>query len=378
MRILVASGILTPEIGGPASYLDQVLPELFKRGHDLTVVSFGDNDPAGRCLYPVHRVPRRHWLARHWDYYRTVDRLWRGHDLAFIHSLGLPLPSRLRPRLGRVGGDPVWERAVNRGWVAPYVDVERFQGNCRHPLVRLNKFLYHRETRHLDRIIVPCQFYKRLAISWGVDPAKIAVILNAVRAAPIPQETKSALRCKLGLPDAGLLLTVARLTPYKGINYLIRAVSRLNSIHLLIVGEGPMLRELVELTHSLGISERVHFLGCMPRDQLPGVYRAVDYTVVYAGGEGLSHALLESLSVGTPVIASDKGGNPEVVFHGENGWLAPYPDEDGLLGIIEKAFLPGEQSRCAANSSLGLERFSWEGMVRETVRLVESFQTDRQ
>ncbi len=373
MRILVASGIFSPEIGGPATYLEQVLPELLKRGHGLTVVSFGDSDPAGRYPYPVYRVPRGNWFVRHWEYYRTVSRVWPGHDLAFVHSLGLPLPSRLRPRLGRVGGDSVWERAVNRGWVAPHVDIEQFQADCRHPLVRLTKAVYHREMRRLDQAIVPSRFCKRLAISWGVEPTRITVIPNAARAEPIPRGTRSELRRQLGLPDAGLLLTVARLAPYKGINYLIRAVARLNAVHLLIVGDGPMRRELVEMTHRLEVSERVHFLGYMPRARLPGVYRAADYTVVYSGGEGLSNTLLESLSVGTPVIASDRGGNPEVVFHGENGWLAPYPDEDGLLGVIQNAFLPGEQSRCSANSSVGLERFSWEEMVRQTIGLIESF-----
>ncbi len=378
MRILVASGIFSPEIGGPATYLDEVLPELIKRGHRVTVVSFGDSGPADACPYHVHRVPRRHWIVRHWDYYRTVGRLWPGHDLAFVHSLGLPLPGRVRPRLGRMGGDPVWERAVNRGWVAPHVDVERFQGNWRHPLVRLTKALYHRELRRLERVIVPSQFCRRLAICWGVEPNRITVIPNAIRPGLIPQETRSELRRQLGFPEDRLLLTVARLAPCKGIHYLIRAVSRLSAVHLLVVGDGPIRLQLVELAHRLGVSDRVHFLGYMPRDRLPVVYGAADYTVVYSGGEGLSHTLLESLREGTPVIASDKGGNPEVVRHGENGWLAPYPDEEGLLRIIEKAFLPGEQSRCSANSSLGLERFSWEQMVRETVRLVESFQTNGQ
>jgi len=372
MRILVASGIFHPEIGGPATYLHGVIPELMKRGHNVTVVSFGE-ETRDSYPYPVHRVPRGHWLARHWNYYRTIRRLWPGHDLAFVHSLGLPLPSHARPRLGRIGGDPVWERAVNKGWVAPQIDVERFQASCRHPLARLNKALYHREARRLERIIVPCHFYERLIVSWGVDPAKITVIHNAIRPSPVPQETKSEVRRRLSLPDSRLLLTVSRLTPYKGVDYLIQAVARLEDTHLLIVGDGPMRGELARLASRLGVSERVHFLGRIVRDRLPAVYRAADYTVLYAGGEGLSHTLLESLRVGTPVIASDAGGNSEVVRHGENGWLAPFPDVNRLLETIQRAYLPGEQARCSANSSAGLEGFSWDEMVRETSRLIESF-----
>lgn len=373
MRILIASGIFHPEIGGPSTYLYQLLPELLKRGHSPTVVCFGGSEPACRYPYPVHRVSGRHWLARQWEYYRTVTRLWPGHDLAFVHSLGLPLPRWLRPRLGRIGGDPVWERAVNRGWVAPDLDVGRFQTGCRHPLVRLNKMLYHREIRRLDRIIVPCEFYKRLVLSWGADSAKVTVVYNAIAPLFVPQETRSDVRRELGLPEGRLLLTVTRLTPYKGVDHLIRAVSRVKDIHLLVVGIGPMGQKLVELTNRLGVSARVHFLGYIPRDRLPAVFRAADYTVVYAGGEGLSHVLLESLAVGTPVIASDAGGNSEVVCHGENGWLVPFPDEERLLEAIHKAFLAAEPARCSANSRVGLERFSWERMIEQTVLLIESF-----
>lgn len=376
MRILVASGIFHPEIGGPATYLHQTLPELIERGHSVTVVTFGE-EIYESYSYPVHRVPRGHWLSRHWEYYRTVSRLWPGHDLVFVHSLGLPLPSRARPRLGRIGGDPAWERAVNSGWVAPQIDVEHFQTRRRHPLARLNKALYHREARKLDRIIVPCRFYERLIASWGVDPRKIAVVHSAIRPAPVPQETKSEVRRRLCLPGFKLLLTVARLTPYKGVDYLIQAVASLQDTHLAVVGDGPMRGELARLAGGLGVSERIHFLGRVPRDQLPAIYRAADYTVVYAGGEGLSHTLLESLLVGTPVIASDAGGNSEVVRHGENGWLAPFPDAARLLETIQKAYLPGEQARCSANASVGLERFSWAETVRETLRLIESFDTKR-
>ncbi len=377
MRILVASGIFHPEIGGPATYLDQMLPELLKRGHNLTVVSFGDSSPAARYPYPVHRVARRHWLARQWEYYQTVNRLWPGHDLAFIHSLGLPLPRRLSPRVGRIGGDPVWERAVNRGWVAPHIGVQEFQTACRHPLARLSKVLYHWEIRGLDRIIVPCQFSRRLVISWGVDPSKVVVIHNAIRPMSIPQETRSAVRRQLGLPDARLLLTVTRLTSFKGVGYLIRAVARVNDLHLVVAGDGPIRRELLHLTNRLGVSGRVHLLGYVPRDGLPALFRAADYTVVYSGGEGMSHTLLESLGAGTPVIASDVAGNPEVVSHGKNGWLVPFADVNKLVDAIHKAFLPAEQARCNANCSLGLERFSWEQMVEQTALLIESFSTGR-
>ena len=71
------------------------------------------------------------------------------------------------------------------------------------------------------------------------------------------------------------------------------------------------------------MAARVTFLGRVPRETLAIYFRAADYTVLYSGYEGLPHVLLESLQVGTPVIASEKGGNPEVVRHDHNGLTFP-------------------------------------------------------
>ncbi len=65
--------------------------------------------------------------------------------------------------------------------------------------------------------------------------------------------------------------------------------------------------------------------------------KAADYVALYSGYEGLSHTLLESLRAGTPVIASDKGGNPEVVQHGINGLLVPYVDVEALTAAIARS-----------------------------------------
>jgi glycosyltransferase involved in cell wall biosynthesis len=169
-----------------------------------------------------------------------------------------------------------------------------------------------------------------------------------------------------------VLLTVCRLTAAKGVDHTIRAIARLATGCLVVAGDGPARPALEALTHRLGLGARVRFLGYVPREGLPLCYRAADYTVLYSGYEGLSHVLLESLRAGTPVIASDRGGNAEVVRHGENGWLVPFPDADALPAALERALAAGEPARCAANSALGLERFAWERMVEDTIRVLQS------
>src|SRR5262249_5137785 len=130
----------------------------------------------------------------------------------------------------------------------------------------------------------------------------------------------------------------------------------------------PRLKVLAE-----PLGERVQLLGHVPREKLYLMMQAADYFALYSGYEGLPHTLLESLRLGTPVIASAKGGNPEVVQDGINGLLAPYVDAEALCETLRRALEPGTRARLAANSQIGMERFAFEMMVDETDKVLRSY-----
>src|SRR5688500_11721667 len=98
MRILIASGIFHPESGGPATYLNHLLPALQGRGHSITALTFGDASING-YPYPLTRIPRNNYLLRQFNYHQAAARLWTNHDLAYVHTLGLPLPQSIKPRI---------------------------------------------------------------------------------------------------------------------------------------------------------------------------------------------------------------------------------------------------------------------------------------
>jgi glycosyltransferase involved in cell wall biosynthesis len=370
MRILIASGIFHPESGGPATYLVHLLPELQARGHTISALSFGDA-PGEGYPYPLTRIPRRNYFIRRWNYYQAAARLWPGHDLAYIHSLGLPLPRSIRPRVAKIVGDPAWERAMNRGWVAPDTDVDAFQTRRFSPTVEINKALRAREARAMDAVIVPSEYLQRMVAGWGVAPAHIHLISNALAGEQqAPSGSQAEARRRLGLPSGPLLLTPARLTAWKGIDHSLRALARIDGLHLVIAGDGPQRAALEGLVATLGLGPRVLFAGRVSAEQLGLYYRAADYTLLYSGYEGLSHTLLESLQAGTPVIASDKGGNPEVVRHGVNGLLVPYVDAEALAATLREAFLPGQRAELAARAGEGLERFAWDHMLSQTLEVL--------
>src|SRR6202008_5165691 len=90
------------------------------------------------------------------------------------------------------------------------------------------------------------------------------------------------------------------------------------------------------LAAELGLSARVHFLGNRPYAEIPLFVRAAEVFVLNSTYEGLSHTLLEVCALGTPAVATDIGGNPEVIEHGENGLLVPVHDPAELARAIER------------------------------------------
>ncbi|MBK8022673.1 MAG: glycosyltransferase family 4 protein [Chloroflexi bacterium] len=368
MRLFIASGIVHPEPGGPATYLHRLLPELQARDWEVSVVSYSDDRPSTAYPYPIRRIPRRALPIRWFDYARAARPLLKWADVVYLHTLGLPLlGDHHAPRVVKIVGDQGWERAIRKGWIPPTMDVDDYQKAALPAVAAADRAARAREAAALDGVIVPSEYLKRMVAGWGVDPAKIQVIYNALppEDRTAPQQPQAEARAALGLPaDAPLLLTVGRLVAWKGVDHLIAALRRVPDARLLVAGDGPMLESLQAQADDLG--DRVTFLGRVSRDRIPLYMRAADYVILYSGYEGLSHTLLESLAAGTPVIASDKGGNPEVVRHGVNGLLVPYVDVEALTAALQEAMRPGMRAALAAYAPDGTERFDFSRMVEAT------------
>jgi glycosyltransferase involved in cell wall biosynthesis len=367
MHVLVPTGIFHPEAGGPATYLHHFLPELLARGHTASVITFSD-DPGGEYSYPVTRIPRTNIIQRNLAYYRAVRKALPAADVVFVNSLGIPLPTIKQPTVLKIVGDRAWERAINRGWISPYEDIDDFQKKDYGRLVNWIKHSRSREAQRADKVIVPSDYLRGMVMGWGVPDERIHVIYNAFEAVASGDERPS--RSELDLPEGPLLLVAARLTAWKGVDALIHALADLPDIHLVVAGTGPTFKHLQMLAAKLG--DQVRFLGNVPHDDLHRYYAVADYTVLYSGYEGLSHVILESLNAGTPVIASDKCGNPEVITDGENGLLVPYKDVDALKSALERAFSGDTPQRLRKAARIDPNRFAWANLVEQTISLLEN------
>jgi len=140
------------------------------------------------------------------------------------------------------------------------------------------------------------------------------------------------------------ILHVARLVEVKGTEYLIRAFAALApsqaKAELIIIGEGPLMRRLQELAKTLGLAQRVRFLGAQPHEQVLAWMRKAALLVLpsvrTASGrvEGLGMVMLEAAATGVPVVGSRIGGIPEGVLDGKTGFLVPERDADALAHRI--------------------------------------------
>lgn len=366
-NLLVATGIFHPEPGGPSTYLRQILPALQERGWDVRVVSYGESS-ATEYPYLVRRVERKAYPLRLVKYGFAIRDHADWADLTYAHSIDLPLWGTGAPRVLKIVGDQAWERCVRKRWIPPDLNIDRFQDYRGGWRARWQQASRSRQAKSMDAVIVPSLYLRRMAQNWGVAGAKLHLIYNALPDVDASSIDRDALRAELGWDSRPTLLTAARLQPWKGIDHLITVLSDLPDLYLVVVGEGPDLPRLQTLAAKLG--NRVRFLGYLPQEEVRKLMAAADGLALYSGYEGLSHTLLECLQLGTPVLASDKGGNPELVRDGSNGVLVPYVDLEALRQGIER--LLRRRGQFAANTLTGMERFSFENMVEQTDALFRS------
>jgi glycosyltransferase involved in cell wall biosynthesis len=231
--------------------------------------------------------------------------------------------------------------------------------------------------RHLNRrfkVIVAASAAVRdsLLHTQGATPGQIRVIRNGTEIADLPDPpTRARLRESLGLKSGQRAIAyVANFDEWKDHVTLIRACALLaDDLHAVLVlpGAGGCEAACRALADSLNIRERVMFLGA--RRDIPDVLRACDLFVMTSRTEGLSNALLEAMAAGLPIIATDVGGNPEVVADGLTGELVPPGNAQLLAQRI--GVLLGDDARLASMGRAGRARVEQEFSVRAMIDAYE-------
>ena len=187
------------------------------------------------------------------------------------------------------------------------------------------------------------------------------------------QRMRTGLRNVLGLTDDFLWLAVGRLEPVKDYPTLLLAMERApKRTHLVVLGDGPQLSELLEMTEKLGLRERVHFLGFDP--DVRNWMQAADGFVLASRYEGLPMVLLECGACGVPAVATNVAGTREVIVNGETGWLACADGADALAAVMARLMrVPAAERRSMGERArqLVVKRFSLETVLERWETLYE-------
>jgi glycosyltransferase involved in cell wall biosynthesis len=244
----------------------------------------------------------------------------------------------------------------------------------------LYRFAEDRLTRFADAAIANSESGREFLVSRGIGVDKTGVIYNGINAERVTtsQEDVAKLRASLGIAaEAPVIGIVASLTPAKDFPTLLKSARIIRDsvppVRLLVVGDGPLRGELEAMAAQLGLADSVLFAGHHMRVApfVGGFDVAVLSSCDY---EGCSNYLLEAMGLGRPVVATDIGGNRELVHHGETGLLVPPRDPNALAAAVltllhdrglAKRLTDAAQERFQAG-------FSVPTMVRQYEELYES------
>lgn len=239
-------------------------------------------------------------------------------------------------------------------------------------------WLYKRATprayRRASVIQVLAPVWEKYLHRWGVDETRVVVIPNGISESDFsPATPKNA-----GTKGSFRVLFVGRLSIEKGVGFLLQTAVLLRNrgmaFQIDVVGDGPDLATSKSFVQHHDLAGQVHFHGRIARESLGGVYAAADVVCIPSISEPLATVALESLVHGTPVVATDVGGNSYMIRDGWNGRLVPPGDPAAMADVLEELIRNPENRRSIAKNARSSvrEKFSWDRVGEQMAATIQN------
>jgi glycosyltransferase involved in cell wall biosynthesis len=229
-----------------------------------------------------------------------------------------------------------------------------------------------------DWIVSNSEAGREAVCQRGIPRKKARVIYNGVNMERLKVDIARAneIRKRLNIPANGKVVGImGSLTPVKDLATFLRAAAIINrsepDARFIILGDGPLRPDLEQLSQELGIVSKTHFLG--QQHDVANYLSLFDISVLTSQTEGCSNALIEAMALGKPVVATDVGGNRELIRQDDNGFLVPFGDAkavaEAILSLLRTPSKTKEMGKRA--KELAMNQFSLKKMIEQYQSLYE-------
>ncbi|MBI2977222.1 MAG: glycosyltransferase [Chloroflexi bacterium] len=346
MRIGMLADVYKPHISGVTHYISQNKKALEQWRHKVYVFTLGNESFEDDELYIV-RSPAIPLADTGYNlgfrYSRLAQRRLASMDVAHVHhpfisgqlairycrrrNIPVVFTNHTRYDLYAQAYLPMMPGALSESFLQVYMP--NFCAAC-------------------DLVIAPSAGLVKVLRSFGVE-SPVEVIPNGIDLAPFQTVAEAHARAELGLADRDrVLIYVGRLAPEKNLTFLMRAFvgaqSAVEHLHLLLVGDGPEADNLRDRAALAGVGDRVHFLGAVPYEMVPGLLQLADAFVTASLTEVHPLSLIEALTAGLPALGIASPGIEDTIIDGANGFLCPN-DIAAFTGKLTRLMLDDELRR---------------------------------
>lgn len=379
-KILIATGIYPPDIGGPATIVKALSDSLIENGFEVKIITYSTVKYLNSDDENVFRI-LKNGLVSKIKYLFKMYQLALWSDVVYVtdtYSVGYfayILKKIINKKyIIRFAGDSAWEASVANGWTSDYI--LDFQDNKYDNKIENLKKRRAKILINANKVIAVSNFMSLVAQKIGVLSKNIRVIYNSIDFVKDNDNDEISEKLNQWKKEFKIITTVCRLTPWKGVDGVIRILPGLNNrfgkVMLLVIGDGPEKNNLIKLSSENNMSENVKFLGKVDHDNIIQYLSGSDVFVLNTNYEGLSHTLLESMRAGAPIVTTNVGGNPEVIGNGVEGLLVDYNNDSQLLEAVSKILSNGDLSMTLANNAKKkLSVFNWENTISKTIDLIK-------
>lgn len=225
--------------------------------------------------------------------------------------------------------------------------------------------------RKADYIITVSQFNSEKLLKLGVSSNKICVIPNGYDDVLFKPVSSLYMRQKLGLPiNKKILLSVGNLIDEKGHVYLIDAMcsvlKKYPNVLLVVVGSGPLKKQLQKKVDYLGLNSQILFVGSRSHNEIPIWMNASDFFILPSIAEGLPTVIPEAMACGKPVISTCVGGIPEILSNSDLGIIVNPKNHQELSEAILNALNIKWDNEFISDYS---KRYSWDYLVKQILQV---------